>query len=421
MKTELGNATGSRRRRPILGWSVQAPYRLETKNWEFLTALGRRHRGRSLPELRDALRTLTGREHVFFAPSCRAAIAQVLSLLPQKEVVLPAYTCHVVKTAVQISGKRPIYVDISGKGLNATSAEFEEQAKPGRVLLPTHALGFSTDIEAICDLGRAHDCLTLEDAAAAFGARRDGRILGTFGDIGVFSFERSKRLPAFRGAAIVINNESILDPTRLEKSRIVMTTMKMPLLEMIFGMLHNAATVPWIYGRISLPILLSKSRAFEASAVPVGRGGRESQPLLFPGIPSLPSSARSRLFEKARPDPFANIGDRVQYRRHLEGTSIMTFQTPGGDDAALLRFPVAFPGRDRSEILRSAFKRGLFLDTNFEEPLCEPAERSRFPSRELGGQKHRPAPYSRSAISRRRGADLRRNQKSLNRMFTSQP
>jgi dTDP-4-amino-4,6-dideoxygalactose transaminase len=50
------------------------------------------------------------------------------------------------------------------------------------------------------------------------------------------------------------------------------------------------------------------------------------------------------------------------------------------DDAGLLRFPVAFPGRERSQILRLALQRGVYLETNYERPLPEESEYARVPN-----------------------------------------
>src|SRR5512139_871580 len=117
MKTVYSEALRSSKGRICPRRSIFAPNRLETRNWDLLASIAQMRSPDTLINLRDALRALTGRQHVFFAPSCRAAIAQVLSLLPQHEVVLPAYTCPVVKTAIQIAGKRIIYVDIAKNGL----------------------------------------------------------------------------------------------------------------------------------------------------------------------------------------------------------------------------------------------------------------------------------------------------------------
>jgi dTDP-4-amino-4,6-dideoxygalactose transaminase len=360
--------------------SVIAPNRLETRSWEFLAALAQMRSPDTLTQLRDALRVLTGRQHILFAPSCRAAIAQALSLLPHQEVVLPAYTCPVVKTAVQIAGKRIIYVDVAKNGLNSTSAEFMEQAKPGRVLIPTHVFGFPTDVEAITSLAQARDCVTIEDAAAAFGARLAGQSLGTFGDIGVLSFERTKRLPAFRGAAIIINNEQLIDPEKLAAARLTETRQGMPLREIAFALLHNAATSPWFYGRVTLPLVLRKKR--RPVAVPLRDDLADEKASPFYTRTFHPYQAALILRLLKRLDTIrTRIAELVSvYRQIFAETSIMTFDPPQCDDAGLLKFPLAIPGRERSELLRSCLSRGLFPEVNYERPLPEEKDWARFPN-----------------------------------------
>jgi len=122
-----------------------------------------------------------------------------------------------------VPGKRIIYVDLARNSVNATSAEYAEAAKPGRILLATHLFGIPTDIEAICELAKDRYCVVIEDVAAAFGGRRNGRFLGTFADFGIFSFQRSKRLPAF-GGAIIVNNDQVACPQmphQFVKSRVL--------------------------------------------------------------------------------------------------------------------------------------------------------------------------------------------------------
>ena len=230
-------------------------HRLETRTWDLFAALAWAERPDPLSRLRDALQAQTSRQRILFAPSGRCAIARILSLLPQQEVVMPAFLCHEVRKAAEIAGKRIIYVDTAKNGINATSAEFAEAAKPGRVLLAVHALGIPTDIESICELARRRDCVVIEDAAAAFGGRRNGRVLGTFGNIGIFSFERSKRFAAFRGAAIVINDDRILDLEKLQVCTETGLERSMPIGELIQALAQNLATSRWIYRRFTLPVL----------------------------------------------------------------------------------------------------------------------------------------------------------------------
>src|SRR5216684_1703211 len=371
--------------RPLKGTSrlrnaFIAPNRLETRNWELLAALGSFRHLQTLEDLRDALRQITRRKHVFFAPSCRSAIAQVLSMLPNHEVLLPAFTCPVVKRAVEVAGKRAVYVDIEKKTLNSTSAEYAEKIRPGSVLLPTHLFGIPTDIEEICELARDHGCVTIEDAAAAFGANRNGRWLGTFGDVGIFSFERSKRLPAFRGAAIIINNDQLIDPAKLAAQRVVSTKQAMPFRDLAFALVHNVATHPLLYGRFTLPRLLRRS----------------AKRCLAPTCetPEIPSETPfySHDFHSYQAGLVLHMLRRIDgirshiarlvsiYRDAFRDTPIQTFLGSESDGAGLLRFPIAFPGRERSQILRLALQRGVYLETNYERPLAEESEHARLPN-----------------------------------------
>lgn len=360
--------------------TVDPPNRLETPNMDFIAGFGNILQGNSLETLRDALKAMTGKRHIFFAPSCRCAIAKILSLLPHKEVVMPAFTCPVVKTAVEVAGKRILFVDIAKNGLNSTSAEYHRYAKPGRVLLPTHLFGIPTDIENICELAKDQGCVTIEDAAAAFGADRGGRPLGTFADFGIFSFERSKRLPAFRGAFIVVNNENILDPSILDRHQIVPTKQKLPVWDITHGLAYNFATIPWLYGRFTLPHLLQKYARRDmdsASTLPLDATFTPYYTKEFhPYQAALVLRALSR---------WDGIRDHIKrlvslYREVFRNAPIETFLEPGCDESALLRFPIVFSGRERTEILRLALKRGLYLETNYERPLVDTSEYLNFPN-----------------------------------------
>lgn len=361
----------------IPGRPVTPRNRLDTDNWELLTGLLSFPCTDILEELRNLLREITGREHVYFAPSCRAAIAQILSLLPQRQAVLPSYTCPVVRDAVRFAGKDAVYVDISLETLNSTSNEFKIQAIPGRVLIPTHLYGIPTDVEAICRLAKEQGCVTIEDAAAVtLGSTHNGRRLGTLADFGVFSFERSKRLPAFRGAVIVVNNERIIDPARLATHRITTKSRSsLPIRETLRALTYNLATMPWIFGHLVLPVLLHRSTQ-----------GRELQPR---GESAFNDAVHDSAYYAREFHPYQawlvlqmlrrltairdHIGRLVAvYRSALQKTAIASFVSKDCELSGLLRFPVVFKRLNRTDALALALKRGLFLETNYERPLPNP-------------------------------------------------
>jgi dTDP-4-amino-4,6-dideoxygalactose transaminase len=366
--------------------------RLESRNWDLLAALASVPPTDSLVALREVLRQLTGRQQIRFTPSGRYAIAQVLSSLPQQEVVMPAYTCPVVKTAVKIAGKRIIYVDLAKNSVNASSAEYAEVAKPGRILLVTHLFGVPADIEAICELAKNCDCVTVEDAASCIGAQRNGRPLGTFGDFGIYSFERSKRFPAFHGGVIVVNNERLIKPSELATGRVIETELAMPAREVIFSMLYNFGTIPWLFGRVALPRILrgyvghgddhNASATSEADATAM----ESSSPSYTRDF--HPYQARLVLRMLRRMDSVREHIARLVsiYLECFRDSSIMNFVPAGCDLAGLLRFPIAFAERRRAEILRRAVRQGVYPEVNFDLPLPDKAELSRFPNAVWAGQ-----------------------------------
>jgi dTDP-4-amino-4,6-dideoxygalactose transaminase len=331
-----------------------------------------------LAALRDVLQGMMGRQHIFFTSSGQCAIAQVLSSLPHREVVMPACTCPLVKTAAEVAGKRIIYVDVRKNSVNATSAEYAGAAKPGRILMATHLFGIPTDIEAICELAKDRDCVVIEDAAAAFGTQRNGRLLGTFAHFGIFSFQRSKRLPAF-GGAIVVNDEEIVDPIKLGARRIVKTERAMPLRELFHGLIHNMATTPWIYAKFIGPLLSSRRCQMSATESADERASIARNPAYTREFHPCQAELLMRMLRR-----MGDIRRRIAsltaiYCDAFQGTPVATFSSPECDNAGLLRFPIAFPGKDRAEILRLALGRGLDLAANYPV-LPDKFEHARFPN-----------------------------------------
>jgi dTDP-4-amino-4,6-dideoxygalactose transaminase len=334
-----------------------------------------------------------GREHILFAPSGQCAIAQIISMLPQKEVVMPAYMCYQVRHAIAAVGKKIIYVDVARNGVNATAAQFEEAARPGRILLAAHLFGVPTDIEAICDLARKRDCVTIEDAVPAFSGVHNGRLLGTIADFGVFSFHHSKRMSAFSGAVIVVNNSQILNPLMLDASRISKTKRQFPLADFGMGIAQNMGTLPWVYRNITLPMLplrhvvpemLQKLRrktdARNESTSPARQPSVPHNRFFTREVHPYQAELLSRMIRR-----MDGIRDHISrlvhvYRAAFQNTSIVPVVSADCDTGAMMRFPVVFPGKNRDEVLRLAHQCGLYLKSGWRGTLSEESEDSRFPN-----------------------------------------
>lgn len=148
-------------------------------------------------------------DKVLLVPSARDAIYELLIRLPQKKVVVPAYTCIAVNEAVLLAGKVIVYSRTDRETFNS---DYLECIEPDTIVLATHQYGLPCKIEEIALKCKNTGALLIEDCATSMGTIVDGKKAGTFGDYAVVSFNASKLLnvPPF-GGVLIGKNAKMLD------------------------------------------------------------------------------------------------------------------------------------------------------------------------------------------------------------------
>src|SRR5262245_15355522 len=128
-------------------------------------------------------------------------------LEPGDRVVVPAQTFMATFEAVTQAGGIPVPVDISAAdyAIDPTRVEAVLDERT-RFVMPVHLYGQVADMSALMQLASRHDLRVIEDAAQAHGARRDGRLAGTSGLAGAFSFYPGKNLGAMGDAGALVTN-----------------------------------------------------------------------------------------------------------------------------------------------------------------------------------------------------------------------
>ena len=179
--------------------------------------------GPRVEEFEAAFASHMGSRHAFAVSNGTAALHLALlaaGCTSGDEVVLPSLNFVAAANAVAHTGARPVFCDIRGDGdLNLDSTDVEEAIGPStKAILVLHYGGFCCDIEAVLDIARRHDLLVIEDAAHAPGASFDGRMCGTFGAAGCFSFFSNKNLPVGEGGMVVTDDDELADRVRLLRS-----------------------------------------------------------------------------------------------------------------------------------------------------------------------------------------------------------
>lgn len=147
-----------------------------------------------------------------------------LNLGPGDEVLCPSLTFVASANALCYTGARPVFVDIKGPhNLNISVEDAAAKVTPRtRALMVVHYGGFPCPMEEILALARRHNLRIIEDCAHAPGAictTQDGpKKLGTFGDLGCFSFFANKNLTTGEGGMVVTSDPSLAERLRQARS-----------------------------------------------------------------------------------------------------------------------------------------------------------------------------------------------------------
>lgn len=132
-----------------------------------------------------------------------------LGVGPGREVIIPAYMWVAVIAAVVNHGAIPVLADIDETfGLNP--AAVEKQITPRTAgIIAVHMSGSPIDVPEIRKVARAHNLFLLEDCAQCCGGRVGGQPVGTFGDMGIYSFQLNKNMTSGEGGCVVTRNEQL--------------------------------------------------------------------------------------------------------------------------------------------------------------------------------------------------------------------
>jgi dTDP-4-amino-4,6-dideoxygalactose transaminase len=131
---------------------------------------------------------------------------------PGDEVLTSTYSFFATAGTIARLGARPVFVDIEKASFNLDPARLASLVTPRtKAIVPVHLFGRCCDMDAVSAVARAHGLAVIEDAAQAIGAVDDrGRIAGTVGTVGCFSFFPTKNLGGFGDGGLVLTNDAEL-------------------------------------------------------------------------------------------------------------------------------------------------------------------------------------------------------------------
>jgi dTDP-4-amino-4,6-dideoxygalactose transaminase len=137
---------------------------------------------------------------------------------PGDEVITTAHTAVATASAVEMCGAAPVFVDTEPDYFTLDPERVRAAITPRtKAIIPVHLYGQPADLGAVLDPARKHGLRVIEDCAQAHGASYRGKRVGSFGDMGCFSFYPTKNLGAVGDGGMVVTN----DPGLAEKVRLL--------------------------------------------------------------------------------------------------------------------------------------------------------------------------------------------------------
>ena len=128
------------------------------------------------------------------------------------EVVVPTFTYIASVNAINYCGATPVFADSEKDYWQLDPSGIEKLITPRtKVILPVHLYGHPYDMDAICAIAKKHNLFVVEDCAEAIGSQIAGKKVGSFGDIGTFSFFGNKTITTGEGGMIVTNDKTVYE------------------------------------------------------------------------------------------------------------------------------------------------------------------------------------------------------------------
>jgi len=315
-----------------------------------------------LRRLEEEITEYFGVRRAWFTSSGKAALYVILralrSLKPDRtQVLIPAYTCFSVPSAIVRAGLEVALCDVDASSLDFDEALLRKSINEKTLcVVPNHLFGIPSAMGGIMELCRDRDVFVVEDAAQAMGGRCDGRPLGTIGDVGFFSLGRGKPGSCGSGGIIVTTSDVIAGAIEREFSPLPFPGGASQVGEYLKAAAMSLFIHPLLY---SLP-----------AALPFLHLGRTVFDSRFPVMRFSSMQAGLCMTWRRRLETAMSVRRRqaAMLRRTLDAARI------AGDrsSASYLRLPFMTESRERRQMICStAKKRGLGITGMYPSPINE--------------------------------------------------
>ncbi len=179
--------------------------------------------GAFIPKFESAIAQETQARHAIAVCNGTVALHLALHCLdigPGDEVIVPTFTYISSVNTIAQTGATPVFAESKVSDWNLDPSDIERRITPRtKAIVAVHLYGTSCDMLAIKALADARGLRVVEDCAEALGTRLGGRHVGTFGDVGTFSFFGNKTVTTGEGGMAITNDDRLAAKLRLVKGQ----------------------------------------------------------------------------------------------------------------------------------------------------------------------------------------------------------
>jgi len=171
--------------------------------------------GNKCKEFELAYAELIGAKRVIATASGTTALIislHTLGIDAGDEVIVSPFTFIATYNVVFNQKALPVFADTDPETFTINPHKIEEKINERTTaILPVHICGLPADMNRILAIAEKHSLPVIEDACQAWLAEYDGKMCGTLGDLGCFSFQNSKHIPSGEGGAISGSDDALMD------------------------------------------------------------------------------------------------------------------------------------------------------------------------------------------------------------------
>ncbi|KKQ71356.1 MAG: aminotransferase [Candidatus Peregrinibacteria bacterium GW2011_GWC2_39_14] len=156
-------------------------------------------------------------QHIsLFNNGTNALMIAIKALNLTGEVITTPFTFPATPNSLTWNNITPVFCDIDDKTMNIDADKIEKLITPKTsAILAVHVFGTPCNIEKIQKIANKHKLKVIYDAAHAFGTKINGKGIGSFGDITMFSFHATKLFHTIEGGALTFNDKNLKEKINL--------------------------------------------------------------------------------------------------------------------------------------------------------------------------------------------------------------